>query len=194
MPELVLTDLEQLRVASDALRLQILDLVSSQPRKGWTAKELAEGLATKQTKLYHHLALLEEHGFLRIAGTRMVSGIQEKSYQITALNFRVDKSLLGGAGGERAVGEVLDAIFEKARTEILAGVHAGLFDIAEEDPKRRRMSLSMSHARLSPKSVKKLMRQVERLAAVDNLEEPDGEPYGLIVGFYPRSIHEERRD
>ena len=193
-PELVITDLEQLRVASDALRLQILDVMSMQPQKGWTAKELAEGLDTKQTKLYHHLALLEEHGFIRVAETRMVSGIQEKRYQVTASNFRVDRALLRGPGGESAIGEVLDAIFDKARTEIIAGIHAGLIDMTEEDPQRRRMTLSMSHARLSPKSVRKLLRQVHRLAEVDALEEPDGEPYGLVVGFYPRAIHEERKD
>jgi DNA-binding IclR family transcriptional regulator len=111
--ERVLTDLEQLRVASDTLRLQLLDQMSSEPRRGWTARELAEALETKQTKLYHHLALLEEHGFIRVAETRMVSGIQEKRYQVTALAFRVERSLLSGAGGESAVAEVLDAILNK---------------------------------------------------------------------------------
>jgi DNA-binding transcriptional ArsR family regulator len=194
LPELVLTDLEQLRVASDALRLQIIDLMALQPQKGWTAKELAEGLDTKQTKLYHHLALLEEHGFIRVAGTRMVSGIQEKRYQVTAVNIRVDRSVLRGAGGDKAIGEVLDALFDKARSEILAGVHAGLIDMSEDDPQRRRMALSMSHARLSEKSVRKLMRQVQKLAAVEDLEVVDGQPYGLIVGLYPRATHEERKD
>ena len=58
-PELVLTDLEQLKVASDPLRLQILDTMSAEPRRGWTAKALADVLQTKQTKLYHHLGLTQ---------------------------------------------------------------------------------------------------------------------------------------
>jgi DNA-binding transcriptional ArsR family regulator len=192
--ERVLDDLEQLKVASDALRLQLLDLMSSDPQRGWTAKELAEALETKQTKLYHHLALLDEHGFIRVAGTRMVSGIQEKRYQVTAIAFRVERSLLSGAGGESAFAEVLDAIFDKARNEILASIRAGLIDPAEQEPERRRMTLSFSHARLSEKSIRKLMRQVEKLASVDDLEESSGIPYGLVVGLYPRDIHEERED
>jgi hypothetical protein len=31
------------------------------------------------------------------------------------------------------------------------------------------------------------MRLVERLAAVDALDEPDGDPFGLLVAFYPRT-------
>jgi DNA-binding transcriptional ArsR family regulator len=190
--ERVLTDLEQLRVASDALRLQLLDLMSSEPQRAWTARELAEALETKQTKLYHHLALLDEHGFIRVAETRMVSGIQEKRYQATAISFRVERSLLSGAGGEPAFAEVLDAIFDKARNEIMASIRAGLIDMAEEEPERRRMTLSFSHARLSEASIRKLMRQVRKLAEVDDLEESAGIPYGLVVGLYPRAIHEER--
>jgi DNA-binding transcriptional ArsR family regulator len=193
-PELLITDLEQLKVASDALRLQIIDVMAADPGRGWTAKELAESLATSQTKLYHHLSLLEEHGFIRVAGTRLVSGIREKRYQVSALSFRVDRSLLSGAGGEARIAEVLDAIFEKARTEIVASIRAGLIDMAEEAPDRRGMTLSFSHARLSPASVRKLMRQVTKLAEIDDLEEADGAPYGLVVGFYPRALTEERKE
>ena len=193
-PELVLTDLEQLKVASDPLRLQLLDAMSAEPRRGWTAKELADVLQTKQTKLYHHLGLLEEHGFIRVAGTRMVSGIQEKRYQVVALAFRLDRSLLGGGRGEDAIGEALDAILEKTRSEILAGVRAGLIDMTEQDPNRRRMTLSFSHVRLSPASVRKLMRQMQRLAELDDDTGADTTPYGLVVGLYPRALQEERTE
>ena len=193
-PERVLTDLEQLKVASDPLRLQLLDAMSAEPRRGWTAKELADVLQTKQTKLYHHLGLLEEHGFIRVAGTRMVSGIQEKRYQVVALAFRLDRSLLGGGRGEDAIGEALDAILEKTRSEILAGVRAGLIDMTEQDPNRRRMTLSFSHVRLSPASVRKLMRQMQRLAELDDDTGADTTPYGLVVGLYPRALQEERTD
>ena len=193
-PELVITDLEQLKVASDPLRLQLLDSMAAEPRRGWTAKELADALQTKQTKLYHHLGLLEEHGFIRVAGTRIVSGIQEKRYQVVALAFRVDRSVLGGGRGEAAIGEVLDAILDKTRTEILASVRAGLIDMSEEDPKRRRMALSFSHARLSPASVRKLMHQMQKLAEIDDDAGADTMPYGLVVGLYPRALQEERTD
>jgi Fe2+ or Zn2+ uptake regulation protein len=183
--ERVIDDLEQLRAISDPLRLSLIDLMSTHPDRGWTAKELAESLATKQTKLYHHLAVLAHHGFIRVVETRLVSGIQERRYAVTARSFRVDRSLLG-AGNEPTVTGVLDGLFEKARSEIAAGVRAGLIDMSWPDEERRRMSLSMSHARLSPKNVKKVLRQIERLASLDELEDPDGAEYGLILAFYPR--------
>jgi DNA-binding transcriptional ArsR family regulator len=75
--EMVIGDVEQLKAISDPLRLRIIELMGEAPVRAWTAKELAERLGTKQTKLYHHLALLEERGFIRVAETRVVSGILE---------------------------------------------------------------------------------------------------------------------
>ena len=187
-PELVITDIEQLKAVSDPLRLQIIDTMAEAPVRGWTAKELAARLGiAKQTKLYHHLATLEERGFIRVAETRVVSGITEKRYAVVALSFRVDRSLVTGAAGTDAVSDMLDAIFEKAREEILAGQRSGLIDMSAEDFERRRMRLSASHARLSPASVKKVMRLIEKLDEIDDLDEADGADYGLVLAFYPRA-------
>jgi DNA-binding transcriptional ArsR family regulator len=185
--ELVIDDVEQLKVLSDTFRLQLIDLLSDAAERGATAKEMAEALGTKQTKLYRHLALLEEHGLVRVVETRVVSGILEKRYGVTARSFRVDRSLLAGAGGEPALASVLDGIFEKARAEIMEGVRAGLIDVSRPEAERSRMALSASHARLSPRSVRTVMRQVEKLAAIDAVEDPGGAEYGLVVAFYPRA-------
>ena len=185
--EFLITDVEQLKAVSDPLRLQIIDTMAEPPVRGWTAKELAARLGTKQTKLYHHLALLEERGFIRVAETRVVSGITEKRYAVVALSFRVDRSLVTGTAGTDAVSDMLDAIFEKAREEILAGQRSGLIDMSAEDFERRRMRLSASHARLSPASVKKVMRLIEKLDEIDDLDEADGADYGLVLAFYPRA-------
>ena len=182
--EVVITDVEQLKAISDPLRLQMIERMGEEPIQSWTAKELAERLGTKQTKLYHHLNLLEQRGFIRVAETRVVSGILEKRYEVVALSFRVDRSLFAG-GSEDAIAGVLDAIFEKARNEILAGQRAGLFDMNSEDFEQRRMRLSASRARLSPANVRKVMRQIEKLAAIEDLEDPKGTDYGLFLGFYP---------
>jgi DNA-binding transcriptional ArsR family regulator len=191
--ERVLDDLEQLKVASDALRLQLLDLMSSDPQRGWTAKELAEALETKQTKLYHHLALLEERGFIRVGATRIVSGIQEKRYQATARSFRVDRSLLTGADSEVAISGAVDVIFEKARGEVIAGLRSGAINLDPKDPKRHRMGVWASHARLSPAHVKRVMRLIDKLAEAGEVDDPDGAEYGLLVGFYPRVTKETDR-
>lgn len=184
--EKVIDDVEQLKAISDPLRLRMVEALADPAADGWTAKELAAHLGTKQTKLYHHLALLEQHGIIRVVETRLVSGIQEKRYQAVAHSFRVDRSLLAG-GNDAAIGTVVDAIFEKARDEILAGHHAGLLNLGEEEFEKRRAALWSTHARLSPAGQRKVMRLIERLAAIDDLDEASGSPYGLLIAFYPRT-------
>jgi DNA-binding transcriptional ArsR family regulator len=186
-PEMVITEVEQLKAISDPLRLQLLERISGEPGRGWTAKELAEDLETKQTKLYHHLSLLEERGFIRVAATRVVSGIQEKRYQATARSFRVDRSLLTGADSEVAVSNAVDAIFDKVRGEIMAGLHSGIINLDPEDPNRHRMGLWASHARLSPANAKRVIRLLEKLAEAGETDDADGAEYGLLVSFYPRA-------
>lgn len=189
--ELVLTDIAQLKAISDPLRLRLVEAMNDEQR-GWTAKELAERLGTKQTKLYHHLNLLEQHGIIRVTETRLVSGILEKRYQVTARSFRVDRSLLTG-DRDSGIGEVLDVVFDRARDEIVAAMRAGLIDLDEKDPKRKRMALSMTHARLSAKNVRKVMRFIEQLNAIDEAPDADGDEYGLVIGFYPRATEEQDR-
>ena len=186
-PEMVITDVEQLKAISDPLRLQLLERISGEPRRGWTAKELAEDLGTKQTKLYHHLSLLAERGFIRVAATRVVSGIQEKRYQATARSFRVDRSLLTGADSEVAMSGAVDAIFEKARGEIMAGLRSGVINLDPKDPNRHRMGLWASHARLSPANARRVIRLLEKLADAGESDDPGGAEYGLLVSFYPRA-------
>ncbi|HEX7173064.1 MAG TPA: helix-turn-helix domain-containing protein [Candidatus Limnocylindria bacterium] len=185
--EMAITTVEQLKVIGDPLRIQLIEIMAEDPGRGWTAKALAERLETKQTKLYHHLGLLEEHGFIRVGETRMVSGILEKRYQATAHGYHVDRALLTGAGAESAVSVAIDAIFERARSEILVGLRSGTLNFDPDDPKRTRMGLWATHARLSPANVKRVMRLVEKLAAIDADQDPDGAEYGLLVGFYPRA-------
>jgi DNA-binding transcriptional ArsR family regulator len=190
--EMVITDVEQLKVIGDPLRIRLIEIMAEDPRRGWTAKELAAQLGTKQTKLYHHLALLEEHGFIRVGQTRMVSGILEKRYQATAHGYHVDRALLTGAGAENAVSTAINAIFDKARTEIIVGLRTGALNFDPDDPQRQRMGLWATHARLSPASVKRVMRLIAKLNEIDSTHDPEGDEYGLLVGFYPRSAKDEK--
>jgi DNA-binding transcriptional ArsR family regulator len=191
--ELVIDDVEQLKAVSDPLRLQLLELMTDEPRRAWSAKDLAEALDTKQTKLYHHIGLLEDRGFVHVAETRLVSGIQERRYQVTARSFRVDRSVFGGGDAAAVMSSTLDAIFDKARAEIVAAIGAGLIDMEQEAAERRRMATWATHARLSPASVRKVMRQIQRLADIDDLDTSDGQPYGLVVSFYPRATKDTDR-
>ena len=190
---LLVSDVEQLRALADPLRIEILDVMGQHPIRSWTAKELAGRIGGSQTRLYRHLALLEERGLIRVASTRVVSGITERRYQVMALNYRMDRSLvLGGGAGELAVNEVLDIVFERARAEIMAGVRAGLIDV---DPTKgpTRMVMATARGRLGPSSVQRVTELFDELDAIASRDEPDGNEYGLVAGFYPR-LADERSD
>jgi DNA-binding transcriptional ArsR family regulator len=194
IPEIILTDVAQLKALSDALRLQLVEVMGEDPTRTWTAKELAERLGTKQTKLYHHLALLDEAGIIRVAETRLVSGIQEKRYAVTARSYKVDRSLLtGGGADEGSIAEVLDAMFDRARADIVESVQAGLVSLDQSGPGRRRMALQMTHARLTPAQVRRVMKLIEKLGVIDQEQDPEGADYGLVIGFYPRVDKEKDR-
>ena len=128
-----------------------------------------------------------------MAATRVVSGIQEKRYQATARSFRVDRRLLTGGGSDVAVAGALDAIFDKARGEIMAGLRSGAINLDPKDPQRRRMGLWATHARLGPANVKRVIRLIEKLAEAGEADDPDGAEYGLVVGFYPRAARDTDR-
>jgi len=187
---LLVSDVEQLRALADPLRIEILDVMGQHPIRSWTAKELAARIGGSQTRLYRHLALLEERGLIRVASTRIVSGITERRYQVMALNYRMDRSLvLGGGAGELAVNQVLDIVFERARAEIMAGVRAGLIDV---DPPKgpTRMVMATARGRLGPGSVQRVTELLDELDAIASRDEPDGKEYGLVAGFYPRLADE----
>jgi DNA-binding transcriptional ArsR family regulator len=74
----------ELKALADPLRLAILAaLIRDAPRelRVLSVKELAAELGEPKTKLYRHIKQLEAAGLIRVASTRLVSGIVEQRYQ-----------------------------------------------------------------------------------------------------------------
>src|SRR5215204_376969 len=82
----IIDDLETLRLLTQPVRLKIVEALRSAPGP-LTVKELAVALGTTQTKLYYHVNLLEGADLIRVAATRLVSGILEKRY--AAASYRI---------------------------------------------------------------------------------------------------------
>ena len=111
-PELVrvIDDLETLHLLTQPLRLRIVEALraASGPL---AVKDLARVLATSQTKLYYHVNLLEEARLIRVAATRVVSGITEKRYEAATYRLSVDRALLApGQSGEDGLDVFLSVI------------------------------------------------------------------------------------
>src|SRR5437588_8753531 len=84
-------DVATLKAVAEPLRMQLLLALDE---GDLTVKELAAKLEVPPTRLYYHVRMLERHGLLEVASTRMVSGIEEKRYATTAKSWTVSDSLI----------------------------------------------------------------------------------------------------
>ncbi len=109
--------IEALRTVSDTQRHRILTLLIEAPL---TAGELADRLGLARTRLYYHLNLLEEHGFVHVVDERIVSGINEKTYRATAQCFKVDRGLLAAVASEPQIADAQAAILEQSAEDLRA--------------------------------------------------------------------------
>ena len=191
VPERTISDVETLKALTDPMRLRILETMVAAADDTWTVKRLAAALGVGPTKLYHHINVLEEHAFIRVAGTRVVSGIIETSYRIAQLSVRLDRSLLasGDAETSTSIHDVLEVVFNAARDDIERGFRSGLVaSAADGDPLRELLVRGLT--RLPPARAAELR---ERLQALLNefggdgpdATAPDGRPYGYLITLYP---------
>src|SRR5258705_10917118 len=84
------TTLQQLKVLSDPLRVDMLEMILYEAH---TVKQIATILGLPPTKLYYHMSALEAAGFARVVQTQVKSGIIEKYYRRAARTFLVDPRL-----------------------------------------------------------------------------------------------------
>ena len=87
-----MTTVAELKALADPLRLAILDALTSGARRELrvlSVKELAAELGEPKTKLYRHIKVLEAAGLIRVAATRLVSGIVEQRYQACQIDLAV---------------------------------------------------------------------------------------------------------
>lgn len=184
----LIKDLEKLKAISDPLRIKILECLVEGSR---TVKEIARAIEVPASKLYYHINQLEEFGFIRVAGTRMISNILEKQYMVTACNFQVDKSLLSllNDSEEQNLDSFLSPIFDTTREEIKRSLKAGLVKLEGEpdEPHSAKLMLSRSINKIPPQRVAEFQQRLNAL--VNELEDTDkeseGQVYAVMVIMYP---------
>jgi DNA-binding transcriptional ArsR family regulator len=149
-------DAATFKAMADPLRLAILRRMMAAGPDGlrpWTAKELAADLAEPQTKLYRHIKHLEEGGLIRVAETRLVSGIVEQRYVAAQSSLEIRREFLAESATQDDTAQVFAAGIDEFRRELLAAVHSGRLDLkAEAVPGEsyRRPLLAVAEVRLTP--------------------------------------------
>jgi DNA-binding transcriptional ArsR family regulator len=197
----LIDDLETLRLMTQPLRLRLLEALRTSPEP-LAVKELAAALGVPQTRLYHHVNLLEERGLIRVARTRLVSGIVEKRYAVTAARIGVDRTLLAPAAagdeGLETLEVLLSVVLDEVRSEIKRAVRAGLIDLelsGEDKIGPRRLVLGRKWLWLTDAEVEEFERALVELGerfehraagpGPRETAEDGARLYEQVIGFYP---------
>ena len=194
--QMVIKDLETLKVLTDPMRLQILELMA----KPITVKVVAKSLDMPPTKLYYHVSQLEEHGIIRVVATRVVSGIIEKQYQVTAKSFSIDRSLLSLDKHDwREWDGIWHNLIDGVSADIRAGLESGLIQIGDEHPKHKRLMLGRSIIKMTPEQANAFAEKLKALLEEYDQGTPGKEaqpghghspaaqaaqPYSILIAFH----------
>lgn len=177
----LLTDLEQVKVLADPLRLRILEPLCEAAR---TTKQVAEILGEKPTKLYHHIDALERVGLIRLESTRQKRGTLEKYYRAVATSFRADPELFSSTSCAPESWAAMGAtVLENAVTELRG--------LAPPDPSESPEKAIFAGVRIRARAAdvaalqEKVESWIEEATSIECEEEDEEVDYRLAVAFYP---------
>jgi len=172
-------DLEQVRLLSDPLKLQLLQSFAENAK---TTKQVAEELGESVTKLYRHVDALHDAGLLEIAAEKQKRGTVERTFRAVAQRFEADHSLFV----EEDSGEAPMAV----RDVLRAGEEEILSAIANIDPANESEAIMMRlRCKASPQRVAELRRSlndwIESTQAEDRGDDRCEQEFGALIAFYP---------
>jgi DNA-binding transcriptional ArsR family regulator len=190
-------DVESLRAMADPIRLAILSALM-EPVNGelpvMSAKELAAHLNESQTKLYRHIRQLEAAGLIRVAATRMVSGILEQRYQAC------QRDLSFGSGFLREHADESEGMMQALMDHFRQGFFTAFRDakrapgaVPPEEAFRQPKIMAGSAKMSMAKAAELRSRMDEFLARLDDSfnEEPHGIRVNLLVAYYAEPGEED---
>lgn len=185
---ITLSDLDQVKVLADPLRIRILEELTAAER---TTKQVAQRLGEKPTKLYHHVETLERVGLIRLTRTRQNRGTIEKYYLAVARRFRADSRMFSpAAAGPEAKGDALQTmistVFDRTADEMRGLIAQG----HDQEGIEEQGILSYLEIRTGAGEGRRIQKRLQKL--LKSLEddhkgrdEPGGRRYRLTLAFYP---------
>jgi DNA-binding transcriptional ArsR family regulator len=192
----VVADAQTLKALADPLRLALLAALMRRGPAGlriMSVKELAAEISEPQTKLYRHMKLLEATGLIRVAETRVVSGILEQRYQARQTDLRFGRDLLHEQGTADEAAVVLAAMFDAYRDRLFATYrdHAAASGAGRPWERYREPLLGIGEMVVSPARAAELRGQLRQL--IDDLNEPaahdpDSVEVSAMIAFYARPV------
>jgi DNA-binding transcriptional ArsR family regulator len=185
---------EELKALSDPTRLAILEtLMAAGPELPvMSVKQLAEVLGEPQTKLYRHVRQLESVGLIRVAASRMVSGILEQRYQAAQRDLHLaSRSMQEHTDETEAIARaVLDRFRDGFFTAYRASHPPGSSSQQDGD---RKASMMQAAGRLPAARAAEIRARLAEVLAYFNepdSDDPDAEDMVLLIGYYPPAAAE----
>lgn len=184
---LTVTRLDQLKALSHPLRQQLFEQFAHGAR---TTKQVADHLGEKLTRLYHHVAALEDAGLIELVATRPVRGTIEKYYEAVARTVRIDSSLLAGddtaAAAGKAALDVVDGVLGKVRRDVATLLAADRDDDGQEEE----VLFVPVDIAAGEEDVRRVRAKLDELLAElralgDAAPEGMDSSHRLLIGWYP---------
>jgi len=185
---LTLSDLDQVKVLADPLRIRILEEMCKEER---TTKQVANLLGEKPTKLYHHVDALARVGLIRLTRTRQNRGTMEKYYIAVARQFKGDSRMFSAAdvGSEKggdALQAMISTVFERTSDEMRGLIAQGRGKEGIEEQgilSYLEIQTDRKHGRRIQARLAKLLKSLEDLPPGG--AKPGATSYRLTIAFYP---------
>jgi DNA-binding transcriptional ArsR family regulator len=181
-------NVDVLKAMADPTRLAILAaLMKSRPDLPvMSVKELAAELGEPQTKLYRHVRQLEAAGLIKVASTRIVSGILEQRYQACQQDLTIGRGFLHEHADESEV--AMQAVLDHYRDGFFTAFRADQrpADEVPVDEPYRKPVLFMTDLRVSPAKAAELTRKLAEIMndLHDKEADPDGVQLNLLIGSF----------
>jgi DNA-binding transcriptional ArsR family regulator len=158
--EFIIEDLETLKVMADPLRLRIRELMVSP----CTVKQIAAELDIPATKLYYHINLLEKHGLIVVVDAKIISGIIEKHYQVSAKMVRVANHLLSSpTDADESLELSINTLFDDTKVDLLTSIRDGAVNMDEDCEPHLGAKLNSLRLRLTEDEARAFFAQFEEL-------------------------------
>lgn len=182
---MMLKDLKQIRVFAHPLRARLVEAFAEKPR---TAKQAAEIIGQKPTKLYHHVEALERVGLIKLVKTQKKRGTLEKYYRTVARRFAVDSGLFDMKSKKKEMLGEFRAMFATMLENTMREINESIADkLICPNKKERQATLARKRIRTTAGSIDKIDKKIQKLlddfAAAD--EEKGDVEYVLTLVFYP---------
>ena len=193
----IIKDLETARSIADPLRLQIIEVLLSEPL---TVKQIANKLGLAPSKLYYHVNTLEKHDLIQVVDTTIHGNIIEKHYWVTAYDYHVDKELYNfnvteSEGKENIISMTLSTL-DITREDFIRSIEARAFNLEHgAEPHPRNVINFREVARIPEGKIEEFQERLHALhkefSEMDDSQSVEGHPWALTVFLYPTFYYEQ---